>query len=143
MSLDALGSSPATICIAGHELTISRIKARHLSQVQAHVVKQSGNPVEKIKPSLEGLDEESKKYVLGLAYDDYRRQQSMTLDDLMEFLSEIEGFAYLLWLLARDHQPDMTLEQAEKIVGDLDFDKFEGAVNQVVQASGLSPDPTT
>jgi hypothetical protein len=116
--LHAVCGADATIVLAGATYRLADIRIRHYGEIEKRILASRPNPLEAVKPQLAGLPEHLQKHLLSQAYDDLMRGPQASQDEMSQWLSTPEGTCFLLWLLLREHQPDISLEWCESVLDD-------------------------
>lgn len=146
-SLESALASPRTVRIKGRDLTIRPFRMRDFGELKRWVNEQIPHPVKAAKEVADmfGLTPEERSNLVIRAYEDVK-QGEYALDDpkCLKIMESPLGLAFTLWLGVRRDQPEMTLDDAIDLVGDLDMNAIRDLVEFIQGVDpGLPTSPPT
>lgn len=138
---DGLGraiGAPTLIEWQGRTYKFGPLLIEDLGTVEHHLLGKKKNPIQEVMPFLEGLPPEMAEKLLHQAYNDARKINTISPEEMSAWLSTIEGIGYTVWLcLERNHKGEFTVEQVIQMLGEMsptELEKIEGLRDQ---AAGL------
>jgi hypothetical protein len=140
--LDDLDETPTKVTVGKRQFTCSRLRLRHIGQVKRHIASQRPNPIKLIKGELDGLTEKQQDALLARAYDDYSKSLKVTEADVDAYTATLEGTVFMLWLCAKDHEPDLTIEEVEATFNCMSASDMETFTESLERALGDEKRPT-
>lgn len=114
------------IKLAGREYSLSPPGREELKLLDKYVMEHRQSILQLIKPHLAGLDKDQQQFLLRQALEMEAAKPIGGVSQL-EYASVLDtrdGYAFLFWLLARKHQPSITLADVEQLVVDATDDEF-------------------
>lgn len=114
--LHELTAALASIEIDGQAYRLSPLRARDYGEIERRILSGRPKPLDVVLPRLAGLPEPQQRLLLELAYKDERAGSRVSLDEMHEWLSTVEGRVYRFWLMLRREHPDVSLEKAEDLL---------------------------
>lgn len=137
---DGLGKavgSGVPIVFNGEHLILEPMTLRDYGLIEQHIIQKRVNPVEKVRPMLDGLSDEAQKHLLSLAYADLKGSTTATLEESTAFIDSIEGVAFTLWILLNKSMPGKyTLPAVQEIVNAMTPEELSKVMNARDQAAG-------
>lgn len=122
----------------GQTILLQPLTLKDFAAVEQYLLSKRQNPLDMVKSKLAGLDIETQKYLLELAYEDAKRQTTISASEAGEFIDSVDGLAFTLWLvLERSHQGRWTLERVNEIVKSMTPTEIQEMLRLRDQASGL------
>jgi hypothetical protein len=112
-SLHELTAADAVWTIAGRELRFAPLRLCDYGVIERRIVAARVDPLEPVRPRLEGLSEPLQRHLLGAAYDELRRGERVSLAELNDWLATLAGQLDVFWLSLRRGLPDLTRDEAE------------------------------
>lgn len=132
----AAGSVP--VFFDGQTLLLDPMTLHDFGTIEQHLLSKRTNPVEAVKPLLDGLNIEVQKHLLDLAYADLRQNTTIAFDELSRFLMSVDGVSMSLWLgFNRSYPGKYTLERVTEIVNSMTQDELSKLVIARDQAAGI------
>ena len=114
--LHELTAAEATLTIAGRDYRMSPLRLRDWGEIERRILDTRPDPLDLVLSKLDGLPLEQQRELLSLAYDDARQGRRLTANELRQWLATPEGQVVQFWLSLRQHQPALTLEDAERLL---------------------------
>lgn len=115
---DLCGIMPPIISIriGGEEYCLTPLKVRDYLELERRLVAQRQDPLAAILPKLAELSDSAQRHLLGLAYEDLRRGNRLSVRELNEWLESAEGRVHQFWFSLRYRHPQISLDRAEELL---------------------------
>jgi len=148
MNLQEQTASPITIRIGGNELRLSSLRLSDHAEAAARLQQSWRAPAEAARVAA-GLPESLQRYVLQLAYEDERRGNEPTLEDVFRWYETPAGQLFRYWLMLRREQPELSFDDVDRLLVQLEeaevspLQKAADTADGLPSGNGPSPLPAT
>lgn len=116
---------PAPILLDGKEYRVGKLRPVDLGRLQAWLKTKVPNPLELVRPHMDGLPDEVAKHVWTLAYEEFKRWPPQFGDEAtIDLLVGAEGQAEFLLVALGRYLPGFTRADAEQLVERIELDDF-------------------
>jgi len=139
-SLDELTAAPRTLTLAGRQFTVSPLELREWGKLQGWLKDFGQSPLKAVAAGLESLSEADRRTVLSMAMEKQLRwpPRVATTEWFEAISSATGGDAQFLWAVLSKHQPDLTIEEADRLAQSASVEESQALV---LLAIGLEPPP--
>ena len=114
--LHELTAAPLTLDVGGRTYLLSPLRARDYGEIERRMLLDRPKALDIVLPRLAELNEQQQRHLLELAYRDERAGNRVSLEELQQWLTTVEGRLYKFWLMLRRAQPQLTLDDAEELL---------------------------
>lgn len=139
-TLDELTAAPRTLTLAGRHFTVSPLELREWGELQGWLKDNGQSPLKAIGPGLDSLSDADRRVVLSMAMEKQLRwpPRVATTGWFEAISSATGGDARFLWTVLRKHQPDLTLDEADRLAQAAGVEESQ---TLVLLAIGVEPPP--
>jgi hypothetical protein len=110
----------APIEIGGKTYFLSTLKAKHWGEAAKVLISKRQSPMEIAKRHAQSLPAEAQRALIELAYKDERDGELIPNYEIDRWFRTNEGFVWNFWAQIRQAHPEITIEQAEALLTQLD-----------------------
>lgn len=114
--LHELTAAETTVTILDRTYRLAPLRLRDWGEIERRILAGRPDPLDLVLSKLDGLAEHLQRELLSRAYDDARRGRRVSASELHDWLSTPEGHVVQFWLSVRQHQPDVSLDDAEQLL---------------------------
>ena len=136
--LSQLTAAEHSVTVAGRTYRLAPLTLADYGEIENRLLARRPDPLAVAVEKLDGLDEKQQEFLLGRAYDRAVSTRLMTAGELEQWRKTPEGLCYRFWLMARKAQPQLTLEEAAEVVGQL-LDEDEATFRRRMDDCGAAP----
>jgi len=113
-----IAPSCVAVEIGGREWRISPMRLADYAELERRLLRDRRSPLLAAIEALCGQSEQRQKYLLGLTFDEARRADKASHEELDAWLRSDEGILHEFWLRLRPTQPGTTLANVEALFAD-------------------------
>lgn len=106
--------------IGGKTYQLSTLKAKHWGEAAKVLISKRKSPMAIAKEYVQGLPAEAQRTLIELAYKDERDGELVPNYEIAKWFRTDEGFVWKFWAQIRQAHPEITIEQAEAMLHQLD-----------------------
>lgn len=118
--LHEMVSAGAPIVIGGKTYFLNTLKAKHWGEAARALIAKRKPPMAIAKEHLPGMPAEAQRALVELAYKDERDGELVPNYEIDRWFRTNEGFVWNFWAQIRQAHPEITIEQAEALLTQLD-----------------------
>ena len=133
-ALEELTAAESTRVIGGKTYTFTPLRMCDYGRIMKRIKSERRDPVEVAKQLCEGLSAEEKKPIIDRAFTEATKAKHVTAEELDTWKFSIPGFAFCFWLQLLPKHPELTEEDAQRLVEQLGE---ESMVDLMVENDGL------
>lgn len=125
----------------GEDVVLEPLVLKDLATIEQHLLAKRKNPLQMVQENLgnmQELDVEVQKHIIDRAYDDLKRQTTVSAQEVSEFIETTEGLAFTLWLcFGRSHPGRWKLDYIKEKIETMSMPDVMVMLRARDQASGL------
>lgn len=106
--------------IGGKTYQLSTLKAKHWGEAAKVLISKRKSPMAIAKEHVQGLPAEAQRALIELAYRDERDGELVPNYEIAKWFRTDEGFVWKFWAQIRQEHPEITQDQAEALLVQLD-----------------------
>lgn len=115
-TLTSLTAAEASITINKRTYRLSPLTLRDYAELEARVLSRRPDPLELAVKTVSSLPYDQQKDVLCKSMAQAAAVRGVSVDELHAYCRTREGLRYVFWLMLRRGQPEMTLEDAGRLM---------------------------
>jgi len=135
--LNQLTAADHTIAVGGRTYRMSPLTLKDYGEIENRILAKRPDPLAAAIEKLQGLGRKQQEFLLGRAYDRAVSARYVTAEELDHWRRTREGFCYLFWLMLRKHQPEISLEEAGRLLEQLTEDAEAELAARMEDCNGL------
>ena len=135
-SLTDLAPTGEDIVIGGKTYRMMPMTALDRSEIEHEIKRARGDPIDVVRRLTEGLSPEQAKPFLETAYDDAKEAKYVTVKELNNWSTSLDGACFQFWLSIRRKHPEVTREDAVRLMEQLGEEQWAS----VMEATAGLPD---
>lgn len=133
--LKKVAGAPSEVEIAGRKFTLDQLRYGHFAEIEQHIISQRPDLVAKLAGSLDKCSPELQDKLIAAAMRQMDQRKSPTAEETQQFFNSISGQAFVFWLMAREHHPELkSHHDAAAILKDVPIELLKASTDR---ASGL------
>ena len=138
--MDGLGRASGAgklITIQGKDYILSPLTIRHFGMVEQQILSNRPNPLKMVAEAAADLPEELAAEMMKQAYNDAKKSNTVSANEVTEWLETFEGMCYAFFLMLKKEQPEMTHEEVYDLMSDMTPQEMAQLQEDQSQVSGL------
>lgn len=140
-----MAGAPTELTICGKVYKASPLTLEAHAEIEAHIVSTRPDPIELAaksldRPGMNRLSSESRRLLMEAAVRQAARDaRGASPQEIGEFLGSIDGVAFLLWLMMREHHKEIDSPVAsKKLIYDFGTENLQTLMSKIDRASGMA-----
>ena len=116
IALDDLVAGEETWELEGKTYRLGKLDFADQAEITKRILSKRGDPMKAASRLLAICEPGERKDILARAYDDETRIKQVTPNEYDDFTHSVEGYVLTAWLALRKHHPDITEEEAGRLI---------------------------
>ncbi len=115
-TLATVTAAESVVAIGGRSYRLAPLTVRDYGELEARLVSQRPDPVQRAADALSSFPPEQQETVLREALARADADSRVSADELHAYCRTRDGLSYVFWLMLRRSQPELTLEAAGRLL---------------------------
>ena len=130
-------AAPTTVELDGKTYIMEPLTLKDMGTLESEYLKDKPNPIKAVAEMRELLDQEDYDKLLAQAYKDATAVNKATSQEIADWMDSSQGVIFSVWLSLRKNHPELTREDAEKVINKMGQQELEKLAEQRDVTSGL------